>query len=324
MPTSQLQSSLRRLLPLTGLVALIIFFTFKARATDGTQSFLTLDNFFNIARQQSVILLIAFGMTLVIISGGIDLSVGSVSAFCGVTAALLMMSPEKGGMGLSVPVAMAAGVAVGALWGVVNALLVTMLRLPPFIATLGTMGIARGLTNILSHGGTVDATANGIEVLGNNDWLKLPLPLWIIIASGLVCYLILNKSVMGRTIFAVGGNPQAARFAGIDQRKTLFFVYTLCSALTGLAAMIELSQSQSGQPGGGMNYELSTIAAVVIGGGSLLGGVGTISGTLIGAMVIAVLRNGSNLLGVDPFLQQVIVGILIIAAVGFDQWQKKA
>jgi ribose/xylose/arabinose/galactoside ABC-type transport system permease subunit len=164
----------------------------------------------------------------------------------------------------------------------------------------------------------------GNQFLGNGDILGLPIPLLLIILSALLCWVILNKSVIGRSIYAVGGNPQAARFAGIDERKVLFFIYTVAGALTGLAAMIEVSRGTSAQPNSGADYPLDSIAAVVIGGGSLLGGVGNISGTIIGALVIAVLRNGSNLLGVDPFLQMVFIGVLIIAAVALDQWQKKA
>lgn len=338
MPNSQFSALLRRLLPLAGLMVLIIFFAIKSpRGANEENLFLTTANIFNIARQQSAILLIAFGMTLVIISGGIDLSVGSVAAFCGIVTALLMLPKEAGGLALSLPVAMALGIGVGGLWGTVNAFLISILRLPPFIATLGTMGIARGMANLLSHGQSIDVTAKGIEWLGEGSvrlggwslwgiriWeIQIPVPLLIIILAGGLCYVLLNKTVIGRTVFAVGGNPQAARFAGIDQRKTLFFAYTLTGLLTGVAAMIDTSRSVSAQPSAGEGAELNAIAAVVIGGGSLLGGVGTIAGTLIGALVIAVLRNGSNLLGVDPFLQQIIVGVLIIAAVAFDQWQKK-
>lgn len=325
MSNTQFSSLLRRLLPLAGLVILIIFFSIKSpRGAMGENLFLSPDNIFNIARQQSAILLIAFGMTLVIISGGIDLSVGSVAAFSGMIAALLMRSPENGGPGLSVAAAMTLGIGAGALCGMLNAFLIAILKLPPFIATLGTMGIARGVTNIISQGGSVDITSGGIGWLGEGNFLKLPVPLWIIFLVGILCYLVLNKSVIGRTIYAVGGNPQAARFAGIDQRKTLFFVYIVTGLLTGVAAMIDISRSISAQPNAGQGAELDAIAAVVIGGASLFGGVGTIAGTIIGALVIAVLRNGANLMSVDPFLQQIIVGVLIIAAVAFDQWQKKA
>ncbi len=322
MPNSQVSVLLRRLLPLAGLIVLIIFFSIKSPrgpAPGYENLFLSSENIFNIARQQSAILLIAFGMTLVIISGGIDLSVGSVSAFSGMIAALLM---ARSGMAL-VP-AMTLGVVAGACCGVINAFLIGILRLPPFIATLGTMGIARGVTNIISGGRAVDVLADNIRWLGEADFLKLPVPLWIIIFVGVLCYILLNKTVMGRTIYAVGGNPQAARFAGIDQRKTLFFVYVLTSALTGVAAMIDVSRSISAQPTAAMGAELDAIAAVVIGGASLFGGVGTIVGTVTGALVIAVLKNGSSLMSVDPFIQQIIVGTLIIVAVAFDQWQKKA
>jgi ribose transport system permease protein len=324
MSNTQLSSMLRRLLPLAGLLALIIFFSIKSpRGAGGENLFLSPENIFNIARQQSAILLIAFGMTLVIISGGIDLSVGSVAAFSGMVAALLMLPPDKGGPGLSVPVAMLFGTVAGAFCGSINAFLIAILRLPPFIATLGTMGIARGVTNIISKGGSVDVTAPGIGWLGDGEFLKLPVPLWIIVIVAVLCYLVLSKSVMGRQIYAVGGNPQAARFAGIDQRKTLFFVYVVTGALTGVAAMIDVSRSISAQPNAGQGAELDAIAAVVIGGASLFGGIGTIAGTIIGALVIAVLRNGANLMSVDPFLQQIIVGTLIIAAVAFDQWRQK-
>lgn len=325
MPNSQFSVMLRRLLPLAGLLLLIIFFAIKSpRGGGGENLFLSSENVFNIARQQSAILLIAFGMTLVIISGGIDLSVGSVAAFAGMVSALMMVPADKGGAGLSVLMGMTVGILAGALCGMLNAFLIAILRLPPFIATLGMMGIARGVTNIISGGGSVDVTANGIEWLGGGSFVGLPVPLWIIIFVGLICYFVLNKTVIGRTIYAVGGNPQAARFAGIDQRKTLFFVYIITGLLTGVAAMIDVSRSISAQPNAGQGAELDAIAAVVIGGASLFGGVGTIAGTVIGALVIAVLRNGSNLMSVDPFIQQIIVGTLIIVAVAFDQWQKKA
>lgn len=344
MTSTRFPALIRRLLPLAALMMLIIYFSIAAHGPSGEQLFLTKDNIFNIARQQSVILLIAFGMTLIIISGGIDLSVGSVAAFCGVIAAWVTLPRSTdpstlSGFGVSVAASILIGVLCGALWGAINSSLIGIFRLPPFIATLGVMGIARGLAYILSRGKSVDLPSLPVDVehsidpnllpggnqfLGNGDILGLPVPLVLIILSALMCWLILSKSVIGRSVYAVGGNPQAARFAGIDQRKVLFFVYTISGALTGLAAMIEVSRGTSAQPNSGADYPLDSIAAVVIGGGSLLGGIGNISGTIIGALVIAVLRNGSNLLGVDPFLQMVFIGVLIIAAVALDQWQKKA
>ncbi len=186
MPNSQFSVMLRRLLPLAGLLLLIVFFAIKSpRGGGGENLFLSSENVFNIARQQSAILLIAFGMTLVIISGGIDLSVGSVAAFAGMVSALMMVPADKGGAGLSVLMGMTVGILAGALCGMLNAFLIAILRLPPFIATLGMMGIARGVTNIISGGGSVDVTANGIEWLGGGSFVGLPVPLWIIIFVGL-------------------------------------------------------------------------------------------------------------------------------------------
>lgn len=305
----------RRLLPLLGLVLLCAYFSLRS------PQFLTGDNAFNIARQQSVIILIAFGATLVIIAGQIDLSVGSVAAFSGVAAAWLLNShfwPANLPAGLGIGF----GVLCGAAWGAVNAVLVGWLRLPSFVATLGTMGMARGLTYIVAGGQTVDLTAN-LRPLAEGNWLSLPVPLWIVIVCAMLLWWILRCTVIGRAIYAVGGNTQAARFAGIDERKTLLFVYTVAGALTGLAAMIEVARlSNSAQPNTGETYPLDAIAAVVIGGGSLLGGEGSIAGTVIGALVIAVLRNGLNLLQRDAFEQMVLIGALIIAAVALDQWRR--
>ena len=185
------------------------------------------------------------------------------------------------------------------------------------------MGMARGLAYIRGSGRSIDVVTAGIQTLGNGNLLGLPVPLWLILVCAFVCYLILRHTVVGRSIYAVGGNPQAARFAGVDARKVIFFVYTLAGALTGLAAMIEVSRATSAQPNAGTDYPLDAIAAVVIGGGSLLGGEGTIAGTLIGALLVAVLRNGSNLLDVDPFLQMVYIGALVIASVAIDQWRQR-
>ncbi|HEX8237858.1 MAG TPA: ABC transporter permease [Abditibacteriaceae bacterium] len=316
MARASLPASLRRLLPLFGLGVLCLYFALRS------PQFLTVENGFNIARQQSIIMLIAFGMTMVIISSGIDLSVGSVAAFSGVAAAWLMLPSEQGGYGLSVVAGILCGIVVGALWGAFNALLIAVFRLPPFIATLGTMGIARGLAYIRSGGVSIDVVDPAIQWLGNGNLLGLPVPLWLIIGAALLIHFVLRHTVVGRAVYAYGGNANAALLAGVDARKTLFFVYIVAGALTGLAAMIEISRLTSAQPNTGQDYPLDAIAAVVIGGGSLLGGEGCIAGTVIGALVIAVLRNGANLLGVDPFLQMVFIGALILAAVALDQWRR--
>lgn len=311
----QLAIMARRLLPLAGLLLLSAYFSMRS------PEFRTLDNGFNIARQQSVIILIAFGATLVIIAGQIDLSVGSVAAFSGVAAAWLLNSnlwPANLPPGFGILV----GVLCGATWGAVNAVLVGWLRLPSFVATLGTMGMARGLTYIVAGGQTIDMSAN-LRPLAEGNWLGLPIPLWIVIVCAALLSWVLRCTVIGRAVYAVGGNSQAARFAGIDERKTLLFVYTVAGALTGLAAMIEVARlSNSAQPNTGDTYPLDAIASVVIGGGSLLGGEGSIAGTVIGALVIAVLRNGLNLLQRDAFEQMVLIGALIIIAVALDQWRR--
>ncbi len=296
-----------------------LFFGFKS------PQFWTLENWFNLARQQSVIILIAFGATLVIIAGQIDLSVGSVAAFCGIATALMLNAgrvvPADSRLGL--PFAVVLSVACGVAWGCVNALLIGWGRLPAFVATLGTAGIARGLGFMLCGGTTVDVRADLGSIAGGNV-LGLPVPFWILLAGAGVCSFVLRRSVFGRRIYAVGGNAQAARYAGIDPRLVLLGAYAASGALVGLAALIEVARnSDSAQPNTGETFPLDAIAAVVIGGGSLLGGEGSIAGTVIGALIIAVLRNGLTLLGRDPFEQMVLIGVLIVASVAFDQWRQK-
>lgn len=314
-----LRDSWRRLLPLLGLVAMCLFF--------GSQSpqFWTLENWFNLARQQSVIMLIAFGATLVIIAGQIDLSVGSVAAFCGIVTALALNSGRFDALGpaAALPVAIVLSVACGVAWSALNAWLVGWGRLPAFVATLGTAGIARGLGYMLCGGTTVDVKADIGAIAGANPF-GLPLPFWIIVLCAALSSFVLKKSLFGRRIYAVGGNAQAARYAGIQPRLVLLGAYAASGALVGIAAMIEVARnSNSAQPNTGDTFPLDAIAAVVIGGGSLLGGVGSIAGTIIGALIIAVLRNGLTLLGRDPFEQMVLIGVLIVASVAFDQWRQK-
>ena len=305
----------RRLLPLGALLLLIGFFSLRAG------QFATIDNVYNIARQQSVIMLIAFGMTLVIIAGQIDLSVGSVAAFCGIAMAWFTAS-SLWSAASPWPLALLFGIGCGVLWGAINAFLIGVLRLPSFVATLGTMGMARGLTYMLCGGVTLTSNAN-VRPLADNGPLGLPVPFWLLLGAALLVGWILRCTVIGRGIYAVGGNASAARFAGIDERHILFFVYMLAGALTGLAAIVEVARnSNSSQPNTGETYPLDAIAAVVIGGGSLLGGEGSIGGTVVGALIIAVLRNGLTLMGRDPFEQMVLIGALIIAAVALDQWRR--
>jgi ribose transport system permease protein len=209
------------------------------------------------------------------------------------------------------------------LWGVLNALLIGWGRLPAFVATLGTAGIARGVGYMLCGGTTVDIKGDLGSIAGGNAF-GLPVPFWIIVVCAAVCAFVLKKTIFGRHLYAVGGNPQAARFAGINPNMIMLAAYAISGALVGLAAMIEVARnSSSAQPNTGESFPLDAIAAVVIGGASLLGGVGSIAGTVIGALIIAVLRNGLTLLGRDPFEQMVLIGVLIVASVAFDQWRQK-
>lgn len=315
MSKTALMGQLRKLLPLIALFFLSVFFSVKA------PRFLSAENLFNIARQQSVIMLIAFGMTLVIIAAEIDLSVGSVAAFSGMTAAWLMQPADAGGHGLAVGLGVVCGIGAGILWGLLNGILVGVLRLPSFVATLGTMGMARGLTLMRSE--VAISAPPAISTLAEGMPLGLPTPLWLILLAAVLCYIILAHTVMGRSIYAVGGNRTAARFAGIDARIPIIFVFALSGALTGLASMIEVARLSSAESTTGESYPLDAIAAVVIGGGSLLGGEGSIAGTIIGALVIAVLRNGLDLQGTPPFKQMVYIGALVISAVALDQWRRR-
>jgi ribose/xylose/arabinose/galactoside ABC-type transport system permease subunit len=225
------------------------------------------------------------------------------------------------GGGVPVGLGITGGVLVGALWGVFNAIFVGIFKLPSFVVTLGTMGMAHGLALMVSE--TAISVPDGMRSLAEGMWLGLPVPLWLILLTALFCSFLLRHTTIGRAIYAVGGNATAARFSGIDERKPLFFVFALSGALTGLAGMIEVARLSSAQPTTGESYPLDAIAAVVIGGGSLFGGEGAVIGTVIGALVIAVLRNGLDLMSVQPFTQMVIIGALVIVAVALDQWRRR-
>ncbi len=303
---------LERLLPFASVMALFVALSVLS------PYFLTVRNLSSVARQIAVINIIALGMTLVIISGGIDLSVGSVMAFGGICGTLML---ERGApLAAGILVAMLAAAA----WGLVNSLLITGLRVSPFIATLGTMGAARGLTLVMTHGMPVVNLPESFGWLGDGNLLGvLPVPLVILVALALLTGLILKYTRLGRYAYAIGGNVEAARYAGIPVRRYLVAVYVLSGTWTGLAGMIEASRLITGQPTAGQGYELSVIAAVVIGGGSLSGGEGTVTGTVAGAVLMGLVSNGSNLLGVSPFWQQVLIGAVIVAAVAVDELRKR-
>lgn len=303
---------LERVLPFASVTVLFMALSFAS------PYFLTLQNLSSVARQTAVINIMALGMTLIMISGGIDLSVGSVMAFAGICGTMLLQA----GVPLlpSIFGAMMAGVA----WGLINSLLITLLKVSPFIATLGTMGAARGLTLVITNGMPVVRLPDQFGFLGDGSVLRVvPVPLVILVSLALLTGFILKYTRLGRYAYAIGSNVEAARYAGIPIRFYLVAVYCFCGALTGLAGMIESSRLMTGQPTAGQGYELSVIAAVVIGGASLSGGEGTVTGTVAGAFLMGLISNGSNLLGVSPFWQQVLIGVVIVLAVAGDEFRKR-
>lgn len=301
---------IQRLLPFLTLIALFVILSIAS------PNFLTSTNLSSVVRQTAVINIIALGMTVIIISGGIDLSVGSILALSGLLGAMTM---EKYGIAWG----MAAGMAVGLLCGLANGLMITSLRISAFIVTLGTMGIYRGLALIISKGLPVHDIPPSFSYLGEGTLLGVPFVLWILLLCAAVTHTMLEHTRHGRYAFSIGSNPDAAFYAGVPVKFHTTVVYAVAGMLTGLSGMIEVSRLMTGQPTGGQGYELTAIAAVVIGGGSLRGGEGSVLGTLVGAFIMGLLANGSDLLGTNPYWQQVIIGAVIILAVAFDELRKR-
>jgi ribose transport system permease protein len=302
---------MQRLLPF---LSLIILFVALAIASP---HFLTETNLSSVVRQTAVINIMSLGMTIIIIAGGIDLSVGAILAMSGVIGAMAMQ------WGLPIPVGILIGILTGLFWGFVNGILTTRLRIAPFIVTLGTLGIIRGLTLIITNGLPVHGVPQGFSFLGEGNLLGVPFVLWVLVVCALATHVILEHTRLGRYAYAIGSNPDAAVYAGVPVGFDTTTVYALGGMLTGLAGMIEASRLMTGQPAAGNGYELQAIAAVVIGGGSLHGGEGSVVGTLIGAFIMGLLSNGSDLLGVSPYLQQAIIGAVIILAVTVDELRKR-
>ena len=296
----------------TALVVLFIALSFAS------PHFLTADNLFNIGSQTAVIAIIAVAQTMIIITKGIDLSVGSVAALAGVVGAIVVRD-----LGFSVWEATVVAVAVGAAAGLVNGLLVAAARLPPFIATLGMMSAGRGLVFIITGAVGVYSLPESFQLLGNGVIAGIPFAIVITAFVAVAAACLLSQSRFGQHVYAMGSNMEAARRSGIAVRRNLTAVYVLAGALVGLGGMVAASRVNSGQPNYGIGLELDVIAAAVIGGASLFGGQGRIAGTLIGAFLIAVVRNGSVLLGINIHYQQVIVGLIIWAAVYFDQFRRR-
>jgi ribose transport system permease protein len=289
-----------------------------------SDKFLTAENTFNILRQISVNLCLSIGMTLVILSGGIDLSVGAVLALAGAVAAGLLkygVALRFFGMRLEFTVtgAVVAGLVTGAALGWVNGFAITRFNLPPFVATLGMLSIARGLTMLWTGGFPLTELGPRFGFIGTGAWLGMPLPVWIMIALTGLFVVVTQRTRFGRHLYAVGGNERAALLTGLRVNRIKIAVYTLAGALAGVAGLIVTARLDSAQPNAGLGYELDSIAAVVIGGTSLSGGRGSVAGTVLGCLIIGVLNNGLFLLNVSPFWQQVIKGLVILLAVAIDK-----
>lgn len=302
---------IQRLLPFVTLIALFILLAIAS------PNFLTVTNLSSVVRQTAVINIVALGMTVIIIAGGIDLSVGSILALAGLLGTMQMQNHQP------IWIAMLVGIAAGTLAGLANGLMVTRLKINPFIVTLGTMGIYRGMALIISKGLPVHDIPPSFAFLGDGNLLHVPFVLWILLFCAIVIHVLLEHTRLGRYAFSIGSNPEAAYYAGVPVAFVTMAVFAIGGLLTGLAGMIEASRLMTGQPTGGQGYELTAIAAVVIGGGSLRGGEGGVVGTLIGAFIMGLLSNGSDLLGTNPYWQQVIIGGVIILAVSFDELRKR-
>jgi ribose transport system permease protein len=289
-------------------------------------TFLLTANLLNVANQIAVIAILAIGMTMVIITGGIDLSVGSLIALAAVAAA--GFGGRFGGETASASVMLAGGLAAMLICGASGAfsgLVITRFKVPPFIATLGMMQVASGLAYILSQGKPIYQVPETFVKLGRgvDPLLGIPYAVVLMIVLYLLAHLMMTRTVLGRYIYAVGGNPEAARLAGVRHHAVLMFVYTASGMLAGLGGVIMASQLRSGAPTYGLMYELYVIAAVVVGGTSLSGGQGRILGTLIGAFIIAVIQNGMNLTNVESYTQKVVLGLVILGAVLLDRLKRR-
>ncbi len=293
------------------LLAEIILFSFLS------PYFLTTENLLNVSLQVSITAIIAVGMTFVILTSGIDLSVGSLVAFVGVIATMML----KGTVNL--PAAILAGLAVGAFSGAIAGVFVTRFRITPFIVTLALMTVWRGLAFIFTDARPVWDLPESFSALGGGRFFGVPVPTILMIVVFVGAHVVLTQTRFGRHVYAVGGNIDAARLAGIRTNRVLISVYVLCGTLTALSGILLASRLNSGQPNAGLMYELDVIAAVVVGGTSLQGGRGTIIGTFVGSMLIGVLRNGLNLMDVGSYVQQVIVGVVILLAVLLDQTRRQ-
>jgi ribose transport system permease protein len=276
-------------------------------------AFLTANNLFNVLLQVSINAIIAVGMTFVILTAGIDLSVGSLVALVAVSMGTILHSQA------GIMAAVAGGLLVGVLAGGVNGFLVSKCRVPAFITTLGMMSVARGLALTVTRGQTLHQFPAAFRFAGNGYIGPVPMPVIIALCTVLIAHYVLTQTRFGRHVYAVGGNREAVRLSGINVTRVEWAVYAIGGLTCAIGAIILVGRLNSAQPIAGYGYELSAIAAVVIGGTSLMGGTGTVFGTLIGALIMGVLQNGLTLMNVSSYIQQIIIGSVIVLAVLFDQ-----
>lgn len=307
----KLKDSLTKFIMAIAFVAIVIIFSILS------DRFFTFDNFFNVLRQVSTNGIIALGMTLVIICGGIDLSVGSVMAFAGTLCCGFIEE------GMHFTLAILISLVCSAIFGYVNGVLVAKVKMPPFIVTLATMQMIRGAAYIYSQGSPIRAIDESFNMLGNGYISVLPIPVLIFIIVTLIMYLILHRSKMGVFIYAVGGNKNCAIYSGINAKRVEISVFVISGVCAALSGIILASRMYSGQPTSGQGAEMDAIAAAVLGGTSFSGGSGAISGTVLGILIIGVMNNGLNILNVASYYQLVLKGIIILLAIYVDMLKKK-
>lgn len=298
------------------LVVLVVLF-----AVLKPQAFLSMDNLFNILRQVSVVGIAAAGMTCVMLTGGIDLSVGAVIGMVGVMTAWFI-SPEKG-LGWGVPLGLLAGVITGIAIGMANGFIITALKLPPMIATLGTMTSIRGAAYLLTGGKPIFGFPKGFELIGQGYLWVIPVPVIVMLITFFLTWIMLGKCRIGRYIYGVGGNEEASRLSGVDVHKIKYFVYAFSGLCCAIAGIVLLSRTNSGTPKAGTSYEMDIITAVVLGGVSISGGEGKITGVVAGVLIMGVLANGMIIVGLSDYVQRVVQGLVLIAAVAFDTYAKQ-
>ncbi|TCN28710.1 ABC transporter permease [Sinorhizobium americanum] len=296
----------------------LVFFLIVAFFAFANQYFMTWLNWLNLVRQSSINGILAIGVTFVILTKGIDLSVGSVMALAGMIAASLVTETNE----QFVLFGIFAGLAAGAGLGLVNGVLVAAVKVPPFVVTLGMLSVARGLTLIFSEGRPIPNLSDPFKWIGSGQIMYIPVPIVILFVVFLIGWTVLNYTTFGRYVFAVGGNEKAARTSGISTKVIVGATYVISGLLAGLAGLVLTARTTAALPQAGIGYELDAIAAVVIGGTSLAGGRGSLLGTLIGALIIGTINNGMDLMGVSSYYQQVLKGTIIVVAVIADQIRK--